>query len=419
MNRSTSLRRGVFPALQLVAIVLVLACSKNVAFADNWNLKGAGVLSGTAVPYKDESSAIIRTRDGVLILLSQGQISREIKTSQREAAYIQSMTDRPDTAESNREIAKECYSRDQRTLALAHFERVVELDPNDGQSWAALGYVFDSRTGQWIPKDNLNKRLGLVVVDGRRTTLHAAELEKAKKRIREEDAAFQRELRIAFTNVSKPGQAGMKAQQFLASLDDPRASTALASMLIEETKAKARARITNYDGQPYLGMLMRMPQGAATGQFIQIARELDYPAVVDQVLEVLASNEQTRVAAMQAFVADLRPGKTPDIEYINRAGRNLETVGDERIIPMLIDRLTTSALVTKVNQGGAAMDKATGGISQSTGGTSQILVTHNQPGVLSALVAITGGMMGYNQNAWREWYALNYANSNLDTRRFD
>lgn len=419
MDRSTPLRSGVFPALQLVAIVLGLACSKNGAFADNWNLKGAGVLSGTSVPYKDDSSAIIRTRDGVLILLSQSQISREIKTSQREAAYIESMTDRPDTAESNREIAKECYSRDQRTLALAHFERVVELDPNDGQSWAALGYVFDSRTGQWIPKDNLNKRLGLVVVDGRRTTLHAAELEKAKKRIREEDAAFQRELRIAFTNVSKPGQAGMKAQQFLSSLDDPRANTALATMLIEETKAKARARITNYDGQPYLGMLMRMPQGTATGQFIQIARELDYPAVVDQVLEVLASNEQTRVAAMQAFVADLRPGKTPDIEYINRAGRNLETVGDERIIPMLIDRLTTSALVTKVNQGGAAMDKATGGISQSTGGTSQILVTHNQPGVLSALVAITGGSMGYNQNAWREWYALNYANSNLDTRRFD
>ncbi len=86
---------------------------------------------------------------------------------------------------------------------------------------------------------------------------------------------------------------------------------------------------------------------------------------------------------------------------------------------MLIDRLTTSALVTKVNQGGAAMDKATGGISQSTGGTSQYLVTQNQPGVLSALVTISGQSKGYDQNAWREWYALTYANSNLDTRRFD
>ncbi|XZE44817.1 hypothetical protein SH467x_000012 [Pirellulaceae bacterium SH467] len=387
--------------------------------ADNWNLKNAGVVSGTAVPFKDESSVVVRTHDGVLIQLPQTQISREIKTSEREAAYVQSMADRPDTAEVNREIARECYSRDQRTLALAHFERVVELDPNDGQSWAALGYVFDSRSGQWLPKDSLNKRLGLVVVDGKRTTLHAAELEKAKKRIREEDAAFLRELRIAFANVSKPGQAGVKAQQFLASLDDPRANQALATMLIEETKIKARARITNYDGQPYLGMLMRMPPGSATAQFIQIARELDYPVIVDPVLDALASNERTRIAAMQAFVADLRPAKTPDIEYINRAGRNLETVGDVRIIPMLIDRLKTSALVTKVNQGGAAMDKATGGISQSTGGTSQFLVTENQAGVLSALAAISGQSFGYDQDAWRTWYALTYANSNLDLRRFD
>lgn len=190
-------------------------------------------------------------------------------------------------------------------------------------------------------------------------------------------------------------------------------------MLIEETKLKARARITNYDGQPYLGMLMRMPPGSATAQFIQIARELDYPVIVDPVLDALASNERTRIAAMQAFVADLRPAKTPDIEYINRAGRNLETVGDVRIIPMLIDRLKTSALVTKVNQGGAAMDKATGGISQSTGGTSQFLITENQAGVLSALAAISGQSFGYDQEAWRTWYALNYANSNLDLRRFD
>lgn len=208
--------------LSRVLFVGAVVAVPSPSHADNWNLKNAGVLSGTAVPYKDESSVIVRTQEGVLIQLPQTQISREIKTSEREAAYIQSMASRPDTAESNREIARECYARDQRTLALAHFERVVELDPNDGQSWAALGYVFDSRSGQWLPKDTLNKRLGLVVIDGKRTTLHAAELEKAKKKIREEDAAFLRELRIAFTNVSKPGQAGVKAQQFLANLDDPR-----------------------------------------------------------------------------------------------------------------------------------------------------------------------------------------------------
>ncbi len=157
----------------------------------------------------------------------------------------------------------------------------------------------------------------------------------------------------------------MKAQQFLASLDDPRANTALATMLIEETKTKARARITNYDGQPYLGMLMRMPQGSATPQFIQIARELDYPAVVDQVLEVLASNERTRVIAMQAFVADLRPGKTPDVEYINRAGRNLETVG---WMFASSDAHRSFNNIRLGNQSksrlGGDGDKATGGISQ-------------------------------------------------------
>ncbi len=88
MSRSTSIRLGNVAASRCVAaspflaILLCAAISRPVS-ADNWNLRGAGVLSGTPVPYKDESSVIVRTQDGVMIQLAQSQISREIKTSQR------------------------------------------------------------------------------------------------------------------------------------------------------------------------------------------------------------------------------------------------------------------------------------------------------------------------------------------------
>ncbi|MFN9639929.1 MAG: hypothetical protein ACK56W_07905, partial [Pirellula sp.] len=171
----------------------------------------------------------------------------------------------------------------------------------------------------------------------------------------------------------------------------------------------------------FFDILLRMPGQSATGTFIELATDLSMPqGVVDASLEALMRTETSRDIAMVAFLAKLQAGsKAENTILVDRAGSNLEVLGDERTIPSLISALNTKVTKTIQRAPSSGVD-STGSVQQTFGSQTETRTGWvNQPGVLAALSKITGQSFGFKEIEWRQWFAMTYAKSNLDLRRFE
>jgi hypothetical protein len=400
------------------ALSLQVCCiGGTVLRADTLTLKNDGIVSG-AVLKSTADSIVIRTNDGILLQLEKTQISKQRVDSESEKAYVASLKNRPDDAENNRAIAKECLERSQKGLSNAHYERVVELDPSDGTAWSAIGYIKDEQTGQMARRDALLHRRGIMryTYKGKseNTTMHAAAIAASKERAAKLRADAARKVDLHFKNLRSSNQKlAFEAQEYFNSLKDPLAIGKIKELLVESVR-----RSGNWS--QFFDILLRMPGQSATGTFIELALDLNMPqGVVDASLDALMRTETSRDIAMVAFLAKLRPGTKPNIALIDRAGNNLEVLGDERTIPSLISALQTPVTTTIQKAPNSGVD-STGSVQQTFGSQTETRTgLVNQPGVLAALSKITGQSFSYNEIAWRQWFALTYAKSNLDLRRFE
>jgi hypothetical protein len=244
--------------------------------------------------------------------------------------------------------------------------------------------------------------------------MHAAAIAASKERAAKLRAEAARKVDLHFKNLRSSNQKlAFEAQEYFNSLKDPLAIGKIKELLVESVR-----RSGNWS--QFFDILLRMPGQSATGTFIELALDLNMPqGVVDASLDALMRTETSRDIAMVAFIAKLRPGTKPNIALIDRAGNNLEVLGDERTIPSLISALQTPVTTTIQKAPSSGVD-STGSVQQTFGSQTETRTgLVNQPGVLAALSKITGQSFSYNEIAWRQWFALTYAKSNLDLRRFE
>ena len=391
------------------------ACEyRTAAHADTLVLKNDGVLSGS-IKKATTDSVVIQTSEGILVQVEKTQIAKQRVDSDSEKAYVASLKDRPDDADSNRAIARECLARSQKSLSDAHYERLVELDPSDGTAWSAIGYIKDVQTGQMVRRDALMHRRGIIRYTYRgkspETTIQAAAIAASKEKAARMRADITRLVEVNLKNLRASNQKlSFEAREFFNNLNDPLAIGKIKDLLVDSVRKGGSW------GQ-YFDILLRMPGQSATGTFIDLASDLNMPqAVVDACLEALMRTETSRDIAMVAFLGKLS-GKI--VAVIDRAGNNLEVLGDERTIPSLIDALNTPVSTTIQKPPNSGID-STGSVQQAFGPqTETINGVANQPGVLAALTKITGQSFSYNEIAWRQWFAMTYAKTNLDLRRFE
>ena len=391
------------------------ACEyRTAAHADTLVLKNDGVLSGS-IKKATTDSVVIQTSEGILVQVEKTQIAKQRVDSDSEKAYVASLKDRPDDADNNRAIARECLARSQKSLSDAHYERLVELDPSDGTAWSAIGYIKDVQTGQMVRRDALMHRRGIIRYTYRgkspETTIQAAAIAASKEKAARMRADITRLVEVNLKNLRASNQKlSFEAREFFNNLNDPLAIGKIKDLLVDSVRKGGSW------GQ-YFDILLRMPGQSATGTFIDLASDLNMPqAVVDACLDALMRTETSRDIAMVAFLGKLS-GKI--VAVIDRAGNNLEVLGDERTIPSLIDALNTPVSTTIQKPPNSGID-STGSVQQAFGPqTETINGVANQPGVLAALTKITGQSFSYNEIAWRQWFAMTYAKTNLDLRRFE
>ena len=392
--------------LQLVAVVLPLwmfAVSK----ADTFEMIGGGTISGRPLTNEPKSEFLkILTSDGFEIEIARTKLStkgRSIGEPQLEYAKLAASKD--DSVESHKALSLFC-NVNQKELARAHNERIVELDPSDKVAWAAIEYITD-KDGQWVRKEALNKRRGLVKGKNHLTTLHAKAISDVEEKLKKDIADIEKKINIYASNMGKSGRLGNEAAEFFRTLNDPLAIPKIYKLLQADLNE-------GRNGDFYMEILTRMPGASASSTFIEIALNSKNQAVVDTCLEMLLRTEYSSELALSAFLGALG---SKDIPKIDRAGSNLQVLNEDRAVFPLIESLTSIITRTQTTPGTNAIN-SDGGVQQSMGAnkttTKQL---YNHQSVLSALNSITGENFGFNKQEWRLWYARKYADTNLNLRR--
>ena len=272
--------------LQLVAVVLPLLTFA-VSKADTFEMIGGGTISGRPLTNEPKSEFLkILTSDGFEIEIARTKLStkgRSIGEPQLEYAKLAASKD--DSVESHKALSLFC-NVNQKELARAHNERIVELDPSDKVAWAAIEYITD-KDGQWVRKEALNKRRGLVKGKNHLTTLHAKAISDVEEKLKKDIADIEKKINIYASNMGKSGRLGIEAAEFFRTLNDPLAIPKIYKLL--------QADLSEWrNGDFYMEILTRMPGASASSTFIEIALTSKNQAAVSTSLEMLLRTEYSR-----------------------------------------------------------------------------------------------------------------------------
>jgi hypothetical protein len=376
------------------------------SFADVIELRDGGVIVGKVLNPTGGLTVQIQSEDGSVVEIDR-KLTRIRPSMERELGYIEKIKSRGDSLQDHRAMVEECTKDGLQTLANAHRERIVELDPNDRQSWDHLKYFKDEATGKWLRREVVMYRRGKIKGDrGRWYTWQEKALLDLEHKYTEQRVAAEKEFQQRLRGLDGSPKQQSEAQAYFQGLKNPLLVSKLLKLFREEQSR---------DREFYLGLIEQLPPRAAAPPLISIAMEESDMATVNRVLNYFESaDEFIREMALASFAGKLQNKKTRD-----RAAYCMRSIADERFIGMLINSLLSTDLVTPAGPPGAlnAGVGPDGGVGFGAGSPKPQQRVNQHKDVLATLSQLTGQNFGFDIPSWRVWFAKTYAYENLDLRR--
>lgn len=347
---------------------------------------------------------VVRTVSGAEVTLEASDVTQRRDLSSGEMEYERIKGDYPDTPEGQWKLAAWCDEHHLASQRKVHLERVIALDGDHREARAALGY---SRIdGQWQTQEEVMERRGLRRYQGRWRTEQEIEVLERKAARAEKQRTWYNQVRrwSGWLGTNRDAEA---RQQF-AAIDDPAAVKPLGDFLKRNRRLDAQ--------NIYINALARI--GDVDALMVLAERSIEDP--VEEVrltcLDRLEKNKHPDVLAY--YVGKL---KHKENVIVNRAGIALAHTGDESTIAPLVDALVTVHKF-KISSGKAGQTSAgfnSSGQGNFTMGSSTkiVRVPMQNPGVLDALVALTGVNFSFDVQAWKHWHAVKTERDPLDARR--
>ncbi len=135
----TTAARRMRRAIRL-CILLTFAGTSSAVTADEFTLKDGRKISGTLIK-KNEDTLVVELSPGNMLLLAQAEIKVHQQNGKGEAAYVEALKTSVDTIESHLLMASVAHKNLMLDHERAHYERVIELEPDNAVARAALGFV--------------------------------------------------------------------------------------------------------------------------------------------------------------------------------------------------------------------------------------------------------------------------------------
>jgi hypothetical protein len=385
-----------------------------VGYADIFQLKEGGEVSGAAVQKSDGGDYVVRTAEGAEVTLHRDMLQRVVEENGAMAEYLKRSRKAPDTAEAHRQLAAWCREQKLLTEADIHLARVAELDPTDEDARRSLGL---QRVGdRWLNSDELMAQRGLQFFDGKYRTPQDIAIRERDKREGDVSVDWFKKLKIwrGWLDKGRPERAA-EAHAQITAINDSDAAPALVRMLNEEE---------NHDiFSLMLATLGQLDSPIATQTIV--AYSLD-PAMGRetraQCLDYLTNGQ--RSVSIVPYVQAL---KNKNNKIVNLAGQALGRIGDPAAVSPLIDALvTTHKYQVQPDTGGGgtqftpSFGSGGGGLSMGGNGPKVISKDEQNESVLQALVKLSGKQnFEYDEQAWRAWFVDLQMRQHVNTRRDD
>jgi hypothetical protein len=399
----------------VAAVLPTVFCA--CAYADVYLLASGGQVCGE-LTNRDETPRqkfVIRTVDGATITLERSQVKQIVSQSPAELEYEKIRPTFADTSEDQLRLADWCREKNLMRGRQTALERVIELDPENKPAHMGLGYT--QIDGRWIQPDQLMQERGYVRYKGSWMLPQEVELAEQRRKNDLAEKQWYASLKRWRGWLDDPGRAEQVRNE-LGKIDDPLAVPALVQALELDQRREMRVWCIQALGR--------------------IGGPDAVKAIVDHSLDDL--DEETRLTCFDELGGKTLPIAGPmyvaalknkDNAHVNRAGYALGKLGDKSAILPLIEALITTHKFTVIEGSGNPNQMSAGfspggvgggGMSpggMTVGGSKPVTVKRelsNQQ-VLDALATLTGVNLGFDQKAWRNWYASQKKPAAVDTRR--
>ncbi len=385
---------------------LFFAACGGMASADVVELRDGGVIVGKVLNPQQGALVKIETEDGTTLEIDR-KLVKIRQTMDRDLEYAKKVSGKTDSLEDHRSIVEECMAQQMVSLANAHRERIVELDPADRSSWENLRYFKDEATGKYLRREVVMYRRGKLKGDkGKWYTWEEKALLDWDQKTKLQRVAAEKELDARIKGLNGNAVKKAESEAYFRNLNNPQLIGKLAKLFREDASS---------DRGFYLGLLKQMPIQSVAPAMIRIALEDRDIVVVNECLDFLASgDDQVREMAVNGFAANLGNKSKRD-----RAAYCMMPFNDKRFIGVLINSLLSSDMVQPAGPpGGLNVGVGNnGGVALANGAPAAQQRINQHKDVLAALQNLTQENFGFDVLEWRRWFARAYAFENLDLRR--
>jgi hypothetical protein len=424
-----------------LAIVLplpvFLAVSVRPARGDFVSLRNGGEVRGellTDPKSKARGEVVtIRSLSGAIVSIGKLEVDAVVRRRMAVEEYETRRRELPDTVQAHTELAEWCRQKTLPKERESHLRRTIELDPENVAAHRALGHI--RHQGRWSTQDEVMTSRGYVKYKGKYLLPQELEMILQDERVTESEKGWFK--RVKMWHGWLNGENGDRRSEALSQLNSIREPDAVAAL----------ARSFRGEPDDDLRLLYVKTLGRISG-------DRPLPALVSQSL--WDESNFVRDAAIKgvrskdvnkAIPMYVRALKNAVNAVVNRAGAALGQIGEEKVIPQLIDALVTRhEYIVMVPEGGIGIPS--GGMIPV--GTSPLppqieglLATGQLPygvnvqapanavrmkevtiyrdeenqSVLQALVLLTGEALGFDEPAWKKWYNSQHNSAGAKTKK--
>lgn len=396
---------------------------ESLKIKDSVVLKSGSKLFGTLKSEgKDDNGrkfVLFETEDGALLKLDVVKTlnrSKIHKLDDVDAAYNKHIETLEDTAESHWQLANWCGKQASGSIRFKdqikfHWERVMELDPNDDNVKRKLGFTYISAENRWVPKAPYHQSHGYE----KKGTSWAPVLQREVSAWHDQKKTVEGERKRLLAqwkkNVRKSGSGSASAiQNELFRICDADAVV----IFFEEAKDEQNATLRGF----YIEAFGRVPTYIALRALCFFAVEDASLANRERALTLIGQEHFNPESAVGVFAGYL--GDSVRTRVL-RAAFAIGEIGSVNAVLPLVDALITTHQVAPGDQPGRIQT----GIGNSgnienfgIGGDSKPKNrTYQNDAVASALRNITGENFGFNESAWQRWYIENHTHHDIKVRR--
>lgn len=401
-----------------VYILWIAFSATNARFiaADFVILRNGATIEGRCLNSSDKNATEwqIETKEGLEFSISRSDVKDIRPSTQDQKKYAEALATKGDSLEVHRWFVETCLQPKLGldSLAHAHRERIVELDPSDRSAWAALDYV-ETPQG-WIPRDMFQKRRGLQKKGSRYYVPQDLAIQQSSEQATQLSALMSKKVDKAFIDSRTRSPKAAEALQFLNTLQDPFALKKLREILkSERDKGNVPLRLQ------LIEIISRIHTSNAVLALIDTSLfDPDHSVRGASIAKLSEYGREMAVITLLGLLSNDSPSKDNPETY-ERVSEVLAVLGDERCIPRLIDCLVTDHIRAAPAQPGInAGAQANGNMQFSQGSPKPERVKIKNEGVLATLQSICQGQnYGFDVQAWRTWYANTYAAPNPNVLR--